>query len=428
MPPRAIILNMFYTGLGIARSLGEHGIPVIGLTSHKGIYGNFTRYARVLHCPDSREQPDELLAFLLRLADETGGGVIFPTRDDDVLFLERFRQQLEGRFKLALPQSSALQASLDKWETYQWARKTSIPTPACWVVSSKEELERIAPEIPLPCVLKPISAHVWRKGTNWRIVGSRKAIPVASKEELFAEYDTISQAEGRILIQEMVSGTEDCLRIAACYMDRDSNFVAGFTAQKLLQVPVGFGTGCIVQAQDFPELKPIAVALLRAIRFTGIAEVEFKWDSHSGEYKLIEINPRPWDQHRLGNACGVDLIHIAYCSYAGLPLPPVTDQRSGAKWVDEDTLFLRLLKSCWRRDGQLRSLLRLASGKRIYGIWSAADPLPLFAFIVLRFGPDLFTSVARYLGSVAGRLISRRPAGKRGLLYDNYLQKPNCKP
>jgi predicted ATP-grasp superfamily ATP-dependent carboligase len=401
---------------------------VIGLTSHKGIYGNFTRYAEVRHCPDSREQPDALLAFLLRLGDEIEGGVIFPTRDDDVLFLERFRQQLERRFILALPQSSALQASLDKWETYQWARKAGVPTPGCWVVSSKEELQRIAPELPLPCVLKPISAHLWRKGANWRIVGSRKAIPVTSKEELLAEYDTIAQADGRVLVQEMVSGSEDCLRIAACYMDRDSNFVAGFTAQKLLQVPVGFGTGCIVQAQDFPELRPIAVALLQAIRFTGIAEVEFKWDSRSGEYKLIEINPRPWDQHRLGSACGVDLIHIAYCSYVGLPLPSVSKQSSGAKWIAEDTFLMRLLKSCWRRDGQLRPLLRLASGKRIYGIWAAADPLPLFAFVALRFGPDLFTSVVRYLGSMAGRLIGRRIAGKKGLLYENYFQKPNCKP
>ena len=61
MRPTAVVLNMFYSGLGIARSLGEHGIPVIGLTAQRGIYGNFTRYAKVVHAPDSRKEPEALL-------------------------------------------------------------------------------------------------------------------------------------------------------------------------------------------------------------------------------------------------------------------------------------------------------------------------------------------------------------------------------
>src|SRR5580693_5750499 len=95
----AIVMNMFYTGLGIARSLGEQGISVIGLSSHRGACGNFTRYARVRSAPDSREQPDQLLEFLLALGrDARSRCVIFPTRDDDVLFLARFREQLQPFF------------------------------------------------------------------------------------------------------------------------------------------------------------------------------------------------------------------------------------------------------------------------------------------------------------------------------------------
>ena len=55
MRPTAIVMNLFYTGLGIARSLGERGIPVIGLSAHRGIYGSYTRYAEVRSSPDSRE-------------------------------------------------------------------------------------------------------------------------------------------------------------------------------------------------------------------------------------------------------------------------------------------------------------------------------------------------------------------------------------
>src|SRR5437867_4616910 len=90
--PTAIVMNMFYTGLGIARSLGEHGIPVVGLTAQHRIYGNFTRHAKVVFCADSRREPEALVAYLVKLGQELGNrAVIFPTRDDDLVFLDRFR-------------------------------------------------------------------------------------------------------------------------------------------------------------------------------------------------------------------------------------------------------------------------------------------------------------------------------------------------
>ena len=37
-------------------------------------------------------------------------------------------------------------------------------------------------EVTYPCVLKPVSAHQWRQGNNWQIVGSRKAIGISSRK------------------------------------------------------------------------------------------------------------------------------------------------------------------------------------------------------------------------------------------------------
>ena len=86
--PAAVVMNMFYTGLGIARSLGEQGVRVIGLSSDRRAYGNATRYAKIEMCPDSRERPEELRDFLLALGKKLATkSVVFPTRDDDVLFL-----------------------------------------------------------------------------------------------------------------------------------------------------------------------------------------------------------------------------------------------------------------------------------------------------------------------------------------------------
>lgn len=400
-------MNMFYTGLGIARSLGEQGVPVIGLTSQRGVYGNFTRYAKAVLCPDSRNEPEALLKYLIGLGKEIGHrSVIFPTRDDDVVFLDRFRSELEPYFILTVPKSSALNVCLSKWETFLLARRTHVPTPKCWSVDGEEELRQVLPEITYPCVIKPVASHHWRKGGNWDVVGHRKAIRISSPQELLKEYSGISLADSRVLIQEMVPGSDDCLFVAACYLDGESNWVAGFNAQKLLQHPEGFGTGCILQTVDCPELREPTMRLLQTIGFSGIAEVEYKWDAGRNEYQLIEINPRPWDQHRLGRYAGTDLIYLAYCEHAGLPRPVARPHRGKTtpfKWVAEDALMLDLLGIVWRRDARLAGLKKMLSGRRTYAIWSVKDPLPFLAYLVTQAIPGVVSSGVRNMWSALKR-------------------------
>src|ERR1035441_7236683 len=173
----AIVMNMFYTGLGIARSLGEQRIPVIGLSAHRRVYGNFTRYAKVHFCPDSRNEPERLLAYLLDLGQRIGSGsIIFPTRDDDVVFLDRFRADLQTYFTLAIPDRLAVETCLDKWRTYLCAEQARVPQPQCWLITGDEDLRAAAEAATFPCVLKPVAAHHWRQGRNWETVGGRKAI------------------------------------------------------------------------------------------------------------------------------------------------------------------------------------------------------------------------------------------------------------
>lgn len=425
MQPSAVVMNMFYTGLGIARSLGRHNVPVVGLTAQRGVYGNFTRFAKTVYCPDSRREPEALLAFLQNLARDLGHrAVIFPTRDDDVVFLDRFREELEPHFILTVPRHSAVSACLNKWETYQWAERAGVATPKCWLIEKEQDLQRVLPEVTYPCVLKPLAAHHWRQGTNWKIVGGRKAVRVSSPQELIAEYGTIARADERALLQQMVPGGDDCLTIAACYLDRRSDFVAGFNAQKLLQVPEEFGTGCIVQSTHRPEIFEPAVRLLKAMSFNGIAEVEFKWDATKQDYQLIEVNPRPWDQHRLGPACGIDLVYLAYCEHAGLRMPAVARPVPVHKWIAEDAFLAAALHLLRRRDPRLRSLFHLARGKRVYAMWSAADPLPFLAYLTMHFIPGLLASGVRVLGSALRKTAPGEAAPARGdEIYERHLEK-----
>jgi D-aspartate ligase len=390
MTPTAVVINVFYTGLGIVRSLGERGIPVIGLSAQRGIYGNFTRYGKIRTAPDSRKDPAALLEYLVRLGKELGAGsVIFPTRDDDVIFLDRYREELSPWFHLVLPPREAVRICLDKWETFVAAGLARVATPRCWRIESADDLERAAGEVTFPCVLKPLVAQSWRQGRNWEIVGARKAIGIGAAHELFAEYAGIAKADPRVLLQEMVPGGDESLFITACYIDRGGNWAGAFNTQKLIQAPEGFGTGCIVQSVYRPELFEPTRRLLATIGFTGIAEVEYKWDARTGSFQLIEINPRPWDQHTLGKACGVDLMYAAYCDHAGLPPAAHTVHSTGHRWIAEDTFLTEAVRLAWRRDVRLGKMLRSSAGRRIYAIWSWKDPMPLAGYMLTQYLPGL---------------------------------------
>ena len=406
--PTAVVMNMFYTGLGIARSLGEHGIPVIGLSASPGVYGEFTRYATTVRCPDSRREPEALFTYLSKEFGPqlNGRAVIFPTRDDDVVFLDRYRDRLSQWFDLAIPGTDAISGTLNKWETFLSARQAGVPTPQCWMIASHADLERAMTEARYPCVLKPVASHHWRQGNNWQKVGGRKAMAVHSRDELLAEYNAVALADERVLLQEMIPGGDDRLAIVACYMDRNSQPVAWFNTRKVLQAPVTFGTGLVVQAADFPQLLEPTVRLLQHMKFTGIAEVEYKADAED-QHQLIEVNARPWDQHRLGNACGVNLMHLAYCELAGLPLPKSTRRPSTVKWIAEDTFLLTAATMLWKGQPGIRQLLEATKGRRCYAISSWADPMPMFIYMFRRFLPQLISLGA---AQAWNRVVKRGPS------------------
>src|SRR5205807_564855 len=172
--PPVIIMNMFYSGLAIARDMAGTGVRVIGLSADRNAYGNFTRFCEVRSAPDSQSQPGELVKYLVNAAGELRGAVIFPTRDADVVFLDRYRDELKD-YRLALPSQSSLSRVLDKGALVEAAQAASVPVPRTFVVHAKNDLPLVAEKVGFPCVVKPVSSYQWRGEGKWEAVGCRKA-------------------------------------------------------------------------------------------------------------------------------------------------------------------------------------------------------------------------------------------------------------
>jgi hypothetical protein len=76
-----------------------------------------------------------------------------------------------------------------------------------------------------------------------------------------------------------------------------------------------------------PELLDRLRHAIEASGLKGILEFEFRRDSVTGEFKLLDINPRAWTWIGITCASPADIPWVAYQDLCGVELNPVTETR-----------------------------------------------------------------------------------------------------
>jgi predicted ATP-grasp superfamily ATP-dependent carboligase len=349
----------------------------------------------VLDAPNGRDEPEALCEFLVALAPTFASKpVLFPTRDFDVLFLDRFKATLAQDYVLPQPADSPIMRMMDKLELARVASSLAIAVPKTASCASVADLEREAGTMRFPIVAKPRFALQWRYGDSWQRVGQQKAFIAESLDALRALYERLAPVTPEILVQEYVPGEDHDIVVCCAVIGRDGVPKGYFTGRKLRQSPPLVGTGCVVEALAIDAIVAPTMAILAAFGYSGIAEVEYKCDRASGTYYLIEINPRHWDQHELGTLAGINITWLAYADLTGRPLASCTPRyRNGARWIAERELAVDIGRNAFESVASARRGERLAAGCRatrqalregraavsgtiIYGHSRLRDPLP----------------------------------------------------
>jgi predicted ATP-grasp superfamily ATP-dependent carboligase len=68
---------------------------------------------------------------------------------------------------------------------------------------------------------------------------------------------------------------------------------AAMTYHNILEYPKMSGMGALRETVDAPEMETIGNAMLKQMKWHGVAQIDFRWDGRSAPW-LIEINPRFW--------------------------------------------------------------------------------------------------------------------------------------
>ena len=382
-----MVLGGDYQGLGIARSLGRHGVPLCVIDDERSIAGASRFTAHRLRVPELRSA-DATLAALEEARRRFGleGWVLYPTRDETVAVLAEHRDELAGSFRVPTPSWECVEQAWDKRRTYRLADELGIPIPRTWYPATEADLADVDTSGPL--VVKPaIKEHFFYAtgAKGWIVTGRDELV------DAFRRASSVVGVAGELLVQEMIPGSGVGQR-SFCAFFKDGAALASMTVTRHRQHPSDLGrSSTFVETVAAPELVEPSVRWLSAVGYYGLVEVEYKVDPRDGVPKLLDVNARTWGYHTLGSAAGVDFPYLLFLDQVGEDVAPVR-AREGVRWVRLSTDVPNAVRDLRRGRLDLRSYLASLRGVDTEAVFSLRDPLPglyelaLLPYLALRRG------------------------------------------
>jgi predicted ATP-grasp superfamily ATP-dependent carboligase len=376
--PTAVVVGLdCITGLQTARILADRGVPVVGVVADAGHFCARTRFARqIVVSPTSGEALIETLEKLA--AHLPGPAVLIPCTDGAVLAISRWRERL-GAYRFVLAEHDVIETLMDKVRFAEYALTAGLPIPATRLLRTEADALAAGAELTYPAVLKPAL-----KTASWTGATKAKAFRVADADELLATWRRWSAAAGVMIAQSWIEGGESALYSANAYFDRDGVPRVVFIARKLRQWPPETGTSCLGEEVRDDAVREAALALFGGIGFRGLAYLELKRDSRTGERLIVEPNVgRPTGRSAIAECGGVELVYSAYRDALGEPLPDATEQAyRGVKWIYWRHDIQAALRQMVRGELSPLGWWRSVRGERWEAVFDRRDPRPFVADVV----------------------------------------------
>lgn len=301
-PAAFITYGWCRSSYAVLASLARRGVQVhVGDASVLAM-ARFSRYAASFtRLPDFFCQPQAYVEAVCAALRKTGARVLLPCHEDVGLF-SRYRDRLPDDVYLAVPDWQTYQAAEDKLRLMEIAADVGCPAPAVHTVADISQLESLAAELAFPVVIKT------------RIGNSAKGVAIAHDQQEFKKkfhflINTYDLKEDRWpFIQEYLPGKA----IGVCALYRHGEKIAWFGEQYLRCKESGcFGTSTLRKPFLDDRIIEQSLLVLDGLKWHGLAHLDLIQDRH-GDFKIIEINPRPWGAMALAVHAGIDFPWLWY--------------------------------------------------------------------------------------------------------------------
>lgn len=390
------ILGASGTGLALLRDAVKLGFDAYVVDRQRGPAFDSRHGRKIL---DASADLSRTLA-LLREVSAAKNCWLIASSDRWLEFVQAHRQWLEGLpVRILHPSARVVETCLSKLEFARFCREQGFPTPLTWFVGA----EARPAGLELPLILRPTRKLEGNRGERQPLPKARE---IRDEAEVARWLDLYPEHERAFLLSHSLLG-RDLVQLSVPFV-RTPLECTMYVAEKIRPKPADCEVGIFVRIRPDAQAAALAEQVVSRLDYWGIGEVEILRDRASGEYFLIEINPRPWSQYSLSAWAG--------CNFLGTltgrgtrrnhPLP------SDGAWLDVAGDIYYFLYRRRAADGRveptLLGYLKQLRSVRVLAHLDLLDPWPVLA-AVLRIA-------RRMLGRRAGFLRRRRAVegGPRG--------------
>ncbi len=282
--------------LGLVRHLGRMGAQVSVVASSPDSLVSRSRYCReVILAGDATLEAS--VKATLQTVKAKHFDIVMPVSFAMTLALARQRDEILPLSHLELMTSDAIERAANKVEMTELAGQLGVPAPKTIVPSRSTELEAQVRGLTFPVVLKPQRESPGRLPI--RYANNMLELRNFLSEQLSGKGPPHAEPP---LVQEFIPGY-GC-GFFATYQEGVCKRV--FMHRRIREYPATGGISSCAQSFYDAKLESYGRRMLDALKWHGVAMVEFRCDSRDGEYKLMEINPKFWGSLDLALAAGAD--------------------------------------------------------------------------------------------------------------------------
>lgn len=329
-----------HQGLAVIRGLGHAGIPVVACGAAPRSLGFYSRHAVDTGLYTSPfENPERFLDDLMAIIERTRPTLVVPTVESTLVVLSgaQARERLARHAVLAAPDAETLEYALDKGKTLALAARLNVPAPRTVQGHSAVDLLQRAARLTFPVAVKPRGHGLHLPTANALGFKVRYAADPAELERLLSPFGRDAHA---VLVQEFMPGVGRCVSTVC----RHGTPLALLAYAREREFPLSGGVSVLRRTIALDDrLVSYVTTLLGAIRWHGVAMVEFKYDRRADAYTLMEINGRFQASTALSLDAGLNLPHLVARLHGGGDLPEVSGYRLGVteRWLRGDLYALR---------------------------------------------------------------------------------------